>query len=61
LYAVGGNSQSALTLGINVKRTKFLSYIVCVYLTGIGGIVFLLMTGSGYSQHAMFFEMKAIA
>jgi simple sugar transport system permease protein len=61
LYAVGGNSQSALTLGINVKRTKFLSYLICGFLAGIGGFVFLLKAGSGYSQHAMFFEMKAIA
>jgi len=61
LYAVGGNSQSALTLGINVKRTKFLSYLICGFLSGIGGFVFLLKAGSGYSQHAMFFEMKAIA
>ncbi|MDR2922522.1 MAG: sugar ABC transporter permease YjfF [Treponema sp.] len=61
LYAVGGNSQSALTLGINVKRTKFFSYLICGFLAGIGGFVFLLKAGSGYSQHAMFFEMKAIA
>jgi len=61
LYAVGGNSQSALTLGINVKRTKFFSYLICGFLAGIGGFVFLLKAGSGYAQHAMFFEMKAIA
>lgn len=28
-YAVGGNKQSALMLGINVKRTKFLSHLLC--------------------------------
>ena len=28
-YAVGGNKQSALMLGINVKRTKFLSHLIC--------------------------------
>jgi ribose/xylose/arabinose/galactoside ABC-type transport system permease subunit len=28
LYAVGGNSHSALTLGINVKRTKFYAYLL---------------------------------
>lgn len=61
LYAVGGNSQSALTLGINVNRTKFFSYVVCGLLSGIAGYVFLLKAGSGYAQHAMFFEMKAIA
>ena len=61
LYAVGGNSQSALMLGINVKRTKFMSYLVCGLLAGIAGFVFLSKAGSGYAQHAMTFEMKAIA
>lgn len=61
LYAVGGNSQSALTLGIDVKRTKFLSYLICGLLSGIAGFLFLIKTGSGYAQHAMTFEMKAIA
>jgi len=61
LYAVGGNSQSALMLGIDVKRTKFFSHVVCGLLAGIAGYVFLLKAGSGYSQHAMIFEMRAIA
>jgi simple sugar transport system permease protein len=61
LYAVGGNSQSALMLGINVKRTRFYSHVLCGLLTGIAGFVFLLKAGSGYSQHAMTFEMRAIA
>jgi simple sugar transport system permease protein len=61
LYAVGGNSQSALMLGINVKRTRFYSHVVCGLLAGVAGFLFLLKVGSGYSQHAMIFEMRAIA
>jgi len=61
LYAVGGNSQSALMLGINVKRTKFYAHVVCGFLAGIAGYIFLMKAGSGYSQHAMIFEMRAIA
>ena len=61
LYAVGGNSQSALMLGINVKRTRFYSHVVCGLLSGIAGYIFLLRVGSGFSQHAMIFEMRAIA
>ena len=34
-YAVGGNRQSALMLGINVKRTRFLSHLICGLLAGI--------------------------
>ena len=61
LYAVGGNKQSALMLGINVKRTKFLSHLICSLLAGIGGYVYFLHVGSGAASHAMGMEMNAIA
>jgi simple sugar transport system permease protein len=61
LYAVGGNTQSALMLGINVKRTKFCSYLLCGLLAGIGGYVYLMHIGSGSVTQATGAEMKAIA
>ncbi len=60
-YAVGGNKQSALMLGINVQRTKFLSHMICSVLAGIGGYVYFLHVGSGSASHAMGMEMNAIA
>ena len=60
-YAVGGNSQSALMLGINVKRTKFTSYVISGLLAGIGGYVYFLYVGSGSASHASGMEMNAIA
>ncbi len=61
LYAVGGNNQSALMLGINVKRTKFYSYLLCGLLSGIGGYVYLMHTGAGNASNATAAEMQAIA
>ncbi|MBQ7657631.1 MAG: sugar ABC transporter permease YjfF [Butyrivibrio sp.] len=60
-YAVGGNKQSALMMGINVRRTKFLSHLICSTLAGIGGYVYFLHVGSGSASHAMGMEMNAIA
>lgn len=60
-YAVGGNQQSALMLGINVKRTKFISHLLCSLMAGIGGFVYFLHVGSGSASHAMGMEMNAIA
>lgn len=60
-YAVGGNKQSALMLGINVQRTKFISHMICSVLAGIGGYVYFLHVGSGSASHAMGMEMNAIA
>ena len=60
-YAIGGNSQSALMLGINVKRTRFYAYLISGLLSGIGGFVFLLHTGAGNATNAAGTEMNAIA
>lgn len=60
-YAVGGNRQSALMLGINVKRTRFLAHLLCGLLAGIGGYVYFLHVGSGAPSHASGMEMNAIA
>ncbi len=60
-YAVGGNRTSALMLGINVKRTKFLAHLMCGILAGIGGYVYFLHVGSGAATNASGAEMNAIA
>lgn len=61
LYAVGGNAQSALMLGINVKRTRFYSHMMCSLLAGIAGYVYFITVGSGSGDNAMGYEMDAIA
>ena len=60
-YAMGGNQQSALMLGINVKKTRFLSYVISGLLSGISGFVFMMHTGAGNSTNAAGMEMNAIA
>ena len=60
-YAVGGNQQSALMLGINVKRTRFIAQLLSGLLAGIAGYVYFLHVGSGSPTHASGMEMNAIA
>lgn len=60
-YAVGGNAQSALMLGINVKRTRCYAHMLCGLLAGIGGFLYLFHTRSGSVQQATGLEMDAIA
>ena len=60
-YAVGGNQQSALMLGINVKRQRFMAQLLCGVLAGIAGFVYFLHVGSGSASHASGMEMNAIA
>lgn len=60
-YAVGGNMQSALMLGVPVKRIKFISHVMCSVLASIGGVVYFMHIGSGSPSHATGMEMNAIA
>ncbi len=61
VYAVGGNSHSAMMLGINVKRTKFITYVISGLTAGIAGFVYIMTTGAGNIGNAAGAEMKAIA
>lgn len=60
-YAVGGNSTSALTLGINVRRIKFTAHMLSGLLAGIAGFVYLMHTCSANMTSAQGYEMDAIA
>ena len=61
IYAIGGNEQSALMMGLNVKRTKMFAYVFNGFLAAIGGLLFCLNTCSGFVEQAKGFEMDAIA
>jgi len=61
LYAIGGNDQSAMMMGLNVKRTKFMAYIMSGFLAGLGGFLFCLNTGAGFVEQAKGLEMDAIS
>ena len=60
-YAVGGNRQSALMLGINVRHTRFMAHLLCGLLSGVAGFVFMMHTGAGNATNATAAEMNAIA
>ncbi len=61
IYAIGGNEQSALLMGLNVRRTKLKVYILDGLLAFFGGFLFCLNTCSGFVEQAKGFEMEAIA
>lgn len=61
LYAVGGNQQSAALMGLNVKKTKMLSHVLCSFYATIGGLCFCLNTMCGTATQATGLEMDAIS
>lgn len=61
IYAVGGNEQSAMLMGLNVKRIKFTVYVINGFLATLGGIAFCLNTTGAFVELGKGFEMDAIA
>ena len=61
VYAVGGNQQSAMMMGLNVRRTKMQAYVLNGFLVGIGGFLFGLNSCAGFVEQAKFMEMDAIS
>ena len=61
LYAVGGNQQSATLMGLNVKKTKLLSHVLCSFYATLGGLCFCLNTMCGTATQATGLEMDAIS
>jgi len=61
LYAVGGNQQSAALMGLNVKKTKLLSHVLCSFYATLGGLCFCLNTMCGTPTQATGMEMDAIS
>lgn len=61
IYAVGGNAQSAMLMGLPVGKTKIFVYGLSGFCSALSGIVFSFYMLSGYGLHAMGLEMDAIA
>lgn len=61
IYAIGGNEQSALLMGLNVRFTKIKVYMLNGLLASFAGFVFSLNSCGGFVEQARGFEMEAIA
>jgi simple sugar transport system permease protein len=60
-YAVGGNEQSAVLMGIDARKTKFLAHVTCGLLASVAGFVFTLVILSGSPDYGRGYEINAIA
>jgi len=61
IYAIGGNEQSALLMGLPVGRTKVLIYAFSGFCAALAGVLFSFYMLSGYGLHAQGTELDAIA
>jgi len=61
VYAVGGNEESAVISGVNVKRVKIFVYAISGLLAGLAGIILTSRVTSGLPQAGQSYELDAIA
>ncbi|MET7672619.1 galactofuranose ABC transporter, permease protein YjfF [Micromonospora luteifusca] len=61
VYAIGGNSQSALLMGLPVGRTRIAVYTISGLCSAIGGILLSFYTLSGAPLIAVGMELDVIA
>lgn len=61
LYAVGGNENSAMVSGINVRRVKLIAYGISGLLCGIAAIILTARVSAGLPQAGQNYELDAIA
>src|SRR5690606_15416503 len=61
VYALGGNPDAALLLGVPVGRTTITVYALSSFLTTLAGIVLSLSKRSGDSTIAVGLELDVIA
>jgi simple sugar transport system permease protein len=61
LFAIGGDPVSAQTRGISVNRTKLISFVLCSFLAGLGGIMTLANDPNTHVTIGQDLELQAIA
>lgn len=61
VYTVGGNARAALMMGIDVRRIRFLTYLMVSVCAALAGMLLVGQTASGQPQAAIGYELTAIA
>ena len=61
VYAIGGNENSAVLMGLPVSRTKVLIYTLSGFLSALGGVIFTIHLASGKPHNTIGLELTVIA
>jgi ribose transport system permease protein len=61
VYAVGGNAEVARLAGYDVRRVKFLTFVISALLTAVAGILLSSRLGSAVHVTGIGFEFQVVA
>ena len=59
-YAVGGNQEVARLSGINVKKVKYITYMISGFCSGLAGVILASRLSSGQPRAGLNYEMDVI-
>jgi len=61
IYAIGANPLASFLSGINVKKVKFISFLICGMTASLGGLILTSLTAVGMPQHGQGLELLIIS
>jgi ribose transport system permease protein len=61
VYAIGGNEEATKLSGINVRRVKFMTYVLCSVCCAVAGILFVAYGREAHADTGKDLELDAIA
>jgi ribose transport system permease protein len=61
IYAIGGNEEATALSGINTRKVKFFTYVICGAMAAVTGILFVARFRSAQADAGKGKELDAIA
>ncbi|HEY1721008.1 MAG TPA: ABC transporter permease [Magnetospirillaceae bacterium] len=61
LYAIGSDRIAAFRSGVNVERTRFVSYVVGGLFSAVGGLGLTMTTGIGSPLAGVYYTLSGVA
>ena len=61
IYAIGSNPLASFLSGINVKKVKFIGFLICGITASLGGLILTSLTAVGMPQHGQGLELVIIS
>ncbi|MCL5070157.1 MAG: ABC transporter permease [Actinobacteria bacterium] len=61
IYAIGTNPMASYLSGINVKKVKFINFLLCGATASLGGLILTSLSAVGMPQHGQGLELVIIS
>lgn len=61
IYAIGANPMASYLSGINVKKVKFVGFLLCGMTASLGGLILTSLSAVGMPQHGQGLELVIVS